>query len=353
MAHHVTKQAACANCAHAFAPGGPDEFCPRCGQQNHAVEIGIGHVLEEFMEGIFHFDGKVFRTAGLLLFRPGELTRRFLAGHRVPYVPPIRLYVFISFIFFLLLGFLGGRSVEETKGRKEFSAALAEGLREADSSARVEPARLPRPAPSAKQAVAGRRAQAALGGASPADANLASNSLKVSAQDIQKLPPAITAAQVDSVVRSKGRVPGFWNRLTVRRLLRWRDTTREELLHQALRGASVLLFLLMPLAALLLKGAYFRQHRYYLSHLIFTIHVQCFLFVYAAVALLLSRLPLPDGLGAWGVLVPGGYFVVALHTFYGQSWLKTLAKSLLLGTAYSLLMGFCLAAVTVLAVFAF
>lgn len=90
MAHSVTpaagaaahKQPACTNCAYAFVPDEPNEFCPRCGQQNHSVIIGFGHLVEEFLEGVFHFDGKVFRTAGLLLFKPGELTRRYLAGQR-------------------------------------------------------------------------------------------------------------------------------------------------------------------------------------------------------------------------------------------------------------------------------
>ena len=112
MAHQATQPADCANCHYAFVPGEPCEFFPHCGQQNHAVEISFGHVVEEFLEGIFYFDGKVFRTAGLLLFRPGELTRRFLAGQRVLYVPPIRLY-FISFVFFLLLGTVFNHGEEE------------------------------------------------------------------------------------------------------------------------------------------------------------------------------------------------------------------------------------------------
>ena len=105
---HSAKQPICLNCTFAFVPEIPDDFCPRCGQQNQAIDLHVSHVLEETMEGLFHFDGKVFRTLQLLLFRPGELTRRFLAGHRMPYVPPIRLYIFISFLFFLALTMLKG-----------------------------------------------------------------------------------------------------------------------------------------------------------------------------------------------------------------------------------------------------
>lgn len=362
MALHATKQAACANCDYAFVPGEPDEFCPHCGQQNHAVEIGFGHVAEEFLEGIFHFDGKVFSTAKLLLFRPGELTRRFLAGHRVPYVPPIRLYVFISFVFFLLLGTQLGN--EETEGPAKSARPSATKKPAAKPAAAAEDDSItffqgPKAARAAKKSVnqalqkvlvakvdslaaapatpgqqkalkAARREQALL-----IAATRSGGGFRVAFAEIKKLPANPTGAQIDSVVRSHGEVPSWFSRLVVRRTVRWRDSTREEVVHQLLRGGSIMLFLLMPLAALLLKGAYFRQHRYYLGHLVFTIHVQCFLFIFLSLLIGLDKLhALPGWLNNLLVLVPGVYFIVALHTFYQQSWRKTVVKSLLLGTAY-------------------
>lgn len=342
MAHHATQQADCANCHYAFTPGAPREFCPQCGQQNHAVEISFGHVVEEFLEGIFHFDGKVFRTAGLLLFRPGELTRRFLAGQRVPYVPPIRLYVFISFVFFLLLGTVF--SHEEEGGPEPKKTAKASGLRalgpglSADAAAlaryrqqrRTGPAALADSITAVALDSAAQETALALKG-TPAGKKQGSNSML---EVIRHLPAHPTEAQADSVLRSHGEAPSFFGRLAVRRAVRWRDSTREEAVHQVLRAGSILLFLLMPLAALLLKGAYFRQHRYYLSHLVFTIHVQCFLFIFIGLLIGLDKLHAPDWLTNLLNLVPIVYFVVALHTFYQQSWSKTVAKSLLLGVAY-------------------
>ena len=72
-------------------------------------------MVEEFLEGVFHFDGKVFRTAGLLMFKPGQLTKRFLEGPRMPYVPPIRLYVFISFVFLPCSRCSGGLTKPKSK----------------------------------------------------------------------------------------------------------------------------------------------------------------------------------------------------------------------------------------------
>ena len=55
MAGHA-RQPACASCYYRFQPGEPNEFCPRREQQNHDINLGFGHVLEEGLEGIFHFE---------------------------------------------------------------------------------------------------------------------------------------------------------------------------------------------------------------------------------------------------------------------------------------------------------
>lgn len=107
-------------------------------------------------------------------------------------------------------------------------------------------------------------------------------------------------------------------------------------------------------AALLQKGPYFWQHRYYISHLVFTIHVQCFLFAFFMLLMVLDWLhALPSWLTTLLPFVPIAYFVMALRTFYQQSWLKMVLKSLMLGTAYSLAMTFCLVVVAVLGALVF
>jgi hypothetical protein len=163
--------------------------------------------------------------------------------------------------------------------------------------------------------------------------------VKVTEEELARLPEKPSQAQLDSVLRSKGTTPGFWTRLGLKRALRWHNVTSEEAIHQALRGLSLLIFLIMPLAALLLKGAYFRQHRHYISHLIFTVHVHCFLFVYFGVALLLSQLSFMGWAESLLMFIPAIYFVVALRNFYQQSWLKTALKSMLLGVSYGFILG--------------
>lgn len=59
--------------------------------------------IKHFLSDYFAFDSKIVRSFGPLLFKPGFLTSEFLAGRRVSYIPPLRMYIFVSIVFFLLL----------------------------------------------------------------------------------------------------------------------------------------------------------------------------------------------------------------------------------------------------------
>lgn len=349
MAHSATpaagaaahKQPTCTNCTYAFLPDEPNEFCPRCGQQNHPVVIGFGHIVEEFLEGVFHFDGKVFRTAGLLLFKPGELTRRYLAGQRMPYVPPLRLYVFLSFVYFLLLS--GNTSSEGTnvKFNKGNNISINFSNKKADEVAEVDA-----PKDKAQAKALADSARANLERTKPDTLRLLQIGktavLKMSVADIKRLPTEITAAQVDSII-ARQKVPNtYLRRRLIKRVVRWHGASQEEIIHQLLRGFSILLFLLMPLAALLFNLAYFRQRCYYISHLIFTVHLQCFALVLLTLLLVLGWLHVWGGVMLVPLLYGVAYFVLALRRVYAQDWLKTLAKSVLLAFAYSLTIAFAL-----------
>jgi hypothetical protein len=325
MAHHAPHLPSCANCSYDFtAAPGPADFCPRCGQQNHALDLSLGHVLEELLEGIFHFDGKVFRTARLLLLRPGQLTRQFLLGHRVPYVPPVRLYIFLSFVCFFLLSLQAGHERKKVL-RSAVTQLQAPALVSPTDSQRLQQLGVPAADLDSLRSTQGR-----------SGLNIPiSRRTVLTFQDVGSLPEEASAAQIDSVIRSKGEQPGTLNRLAVKRLLRWRDATGEDISHQLLRALSLILFVLMPLAALLLKLVYLRRNRPYLSHLIFTVHMQCFLFLLVSVYVVLTMLHAPDWLTDYLPLLAAVYFVLSLRTVYQQSWARTLAKSVALGLAYS------------------
>lgn len=93
---------ACPNCGHVF-DGPPPRFCPECGQETLVKAPTVGEFLQQFGGAYLSTEGALWRTLKLLLFRPGELTRQYLAGRRKHYVLPLRLYLTISLLVLLVL----------------------------------------------------------------------------------------------------------------------------------------------------------------------------------------------------------------------------------------------------------
>jgi len=98
------------------------EYCAACGQRHEPHVHTLTHFAAEAFESITHADSRVWRTLLYLLTRPGLLTREFLAGRRVSYLPPFRLYLVISVVFFLV-GMPEKVSVKPQRPSDTFSAA--------------------------------------------------------------------------------------------------------------------------------------------------------------------------------------------------------------------------------------
>jgi hypothetical protein len=95
-----------------------EEYCPNCGQLNHDLKIPLKHLFLEILESTFHFETTFWVTLKNLLFFPGKITKEFIAGKRATYMNPFRMYVFVSIIFFLLLGKLTNNSKQEQIAEK-------------------------------------------------------------------------------------------------------------------------------------------------------------------------------------------------------------------------------------------
>jgi nucleotidyltransferase/DNA polymerase involved in DNA repair len=94
----------CENCK---APlSGP--FCANCGQEADSTLQYFWVVILHLLDDIFSFDSRASRTLVPLIARPAFLTNEYFAGRRVHYVPPLRLYLFISIVFFITLKFFVG-----------------------------------------------------------------------------------------------------------------------------------------------------------------------------------------------------------------------------------------------------
>jgi len=90
---------ACRNCGERLL----GEFCWRCGQEAADFHRPLRSLAADFLDNFLNLDSKLLRTIGPLLFRPGWLTREYLAGRRASYVKPLRLYLVTALIAFGVL----------------------------------------------------------------------------------------------------------------------------------------------------------------------------------------------------------------------------------------------------------
>lgn len=93
----------CLNCGSALS--GP--YCAACGQAVH-VHRSITGLWHDIAHGVFHFEGKVWRTLPMLVWRPGDLTRRYIHGERARFVSPLALFLFCVFLMFATFESVGG-----------------------------------------------------------------------------------------------------------------------------------------------------------------------------------------------------------------------------------------------------
>jgi Protein of unknown function (DUF3667) len=96
--HSEIAPAHCKNC-NAVLLG---RFCSNCSQAADVHVPSTTELVHELLEGLTHSDSRLWRTLKYLWFNPGKLTQEFVAGKRIAYLPPFRLYLVLSVVFFLI-----------------------------------------------------------------------------------------------------------------------------------------------------------------------------------------------------------------------------------------------------------
>ena len=88
-------------------------FCSYCGEKIafEKKELGLNFFLKDAFEEVFNFDSKFLKTLRLLLTKPGFLTNEVIAGRRVSYIKPFRLYTIIVVVHFLVFGVSGSGDI--------------------------------------------------------------------------------------------------------------------------------------------------------------------------------------------------------------------------------------------------
>ena len=339
--HHERKEKVCLNCNAALQ----GRFCHVCGQENLEPKESFWHLVRHFMEDITHFDGKFFTTLQYLLFRPAFLSKEYLKGRRMSYLHPVRLYVFTSFVFFLLFFSLSKveESLDETASKldkKETPAQMQE------TKATLEQV-LGTIKDSLQKAKVNEKIRAL-------DQRIAAG-IKDSAEDVVDTNPGkvnvslekteyTSLQQYDSAQQKlpEAKRDGWFNRKIKQRTIELNvkyknhksDFFRkmgEVFLHKL----PQMLFVSLPFFAWMLCLLYFRRKElYFADHGIFTIHLYTATFIFFLIYFLMDHF-LPGGVVTrWvkgGILLAFTFYnYKAFRNFYGQGRVKTILKLILL-----------------------
>lgn len=312
----------CANC-HAELSG---EYCASCGQRHEPHIHTVAHFAGEAFESISHADSRLWRTLWYLFARPGFLTREFFAGRRVAYLPPFRLYLVLSVIFFLLAGL----SQDEPENAAA-SARPAIGQQTAEEQARAREEALETARQERRQGI--EEAQKALGERGiRLEADLDGEKLKVHSKGLDEFcKPFATPETGGSGARARNNIRQFCRRV---------QDDGSELFTELGHNLPRAMFIFLPLLAAIMKLMYWRPRRYYVEHLLFLVHNHAFVFLMLVFFMLVDLLVYPlIGDYVWPFYVGGSFYTVwyifrAMRNVYGQRRLLTFLKYVVLGLTY-------------------
>ncbi len=307
MARHKNKLPHCGNCGFVFESA--DDFCPNCGQENHDIRLPLKHHVHEIIEGFFHFDSKTYHSVKILLLHPGRLSKEYNQGKRAPYVSPLRFYIFISFIFFLILALKPFHSEPQNIDAGLTMKFVTDG----DGLSDFEKSRL---------------TQAELD-------SLRKFRTEVSVNELRGL----TDEQIDALIKAKGMSENWLNRYVVRKFSKIARGEEEKLWHSIFKSISYSMFLLMPVFALVLMLFYRKKKSFYVENLTLSIHYHIFLFIILSVILFISKF-LPAAAG-YGILAGLAFFPIylffMLQNYFAQGFVKTIIKVILLNVIHFIL----------------
>jgi hypothetical protein len=295
----------CLNCGTEVA----GRFCQQCGQENVEVKESFFQLFIHFIEDLTHFDGKLWKTLKLLLFKPGSLTKLYIDGKRASYIHPIRMYLFISAVFFLFM-FTGEVPEQPEKignkntQAKDFASGFQEGIK------------LDLDEDSVKYKTI-------------AEYNAAQ----------QKLPSSKKDNWLDAVIKKKGielneKYSG--DKLKIGKAL----------IEKFEQYFSRMLYISLPIFAFFIWVLYRRnKNHYFVDHVIFSIHIYCAFYIILFIAQMVTIVHdffFDQSYGIIAFLVPISlffYLYKSLRNHFNQSRKKTLLKYVILNILTIFLMG--------------
>lgn len=279
----------CPNCGTVYA----GNFCNRCGQSANEVNKPFKEFVSDFLGSLYAFDWRFWNSVKVLFTRPEKLSSEYLKGKRASFTPPFKLYFFVSFIFFFVVNWkaesgMDGNNTLFSLGESEF---IIEGERD---SLRQE------------QLVQNK----------PENIVFNIDSLKV---DKEHQQDSVHEAESIFSVNDQKLKEVFKD-----------QSSRKLFVEKALKYSSWMLFLLMPLYALLLMLFHFRRQKYFVGHLVFAINTHTLFFLIFTIMLLI------DFRFEWILMLLLAYYMVrSMKKFYKQPWGKAILKFFILTTLYN------------------
>lgn len=328
MSHEKERQEKnCLNCG-TLVHG---KFCHTCGQKNIEIRENFWHLTSHLVADIFHYDSKFFTTLKYLIFKPGFLTKEYLKGKRASYLHPIKMYVFTSAVFFILFfTFFQHTSNENLEDTIEINGVKVRDINKmpADEFAKFT-AHINKE--NHKDSVPMTREEFNTFLDSTLNPKNKISLTKVKYESLE---------EYDSLVQ-KGIVKDNWLERKIERkglvIRKKYHNDRKEIFkamsEKFLHLIPQMLFVSLPIFALILKLLYIRRKQYYyVSHTIFSLHLYCATFLLILTSLITKSIWKGIGFGKSYWVTAIFFFLVlfygykAMRNFYEQKRLKTISK---------------------------
>lgn len=302
----------CLNCGSVIS----GKHCAQCGQAADVHVLSLKEVGGDVAHSLLHLDSRVWQTIKLLARKPGELTREFIGGRHQLYLPPFRLYLAISIVYFALQALLpDGDSLNIDKPEDvQKKVATAAGPVPEDLRKELEAEGVLTPKGDVKTSDKG---TSILSGE---DCNIRILDGGGKTKFEQSLSAACRQMKADGGKRFAERFAAT---------------------------APKLMFLFLPLMAGVALLFYWKPRRLYTEHLVLFLHNHAFTFLLLAVTALMTaaaelKVPLVGILNFAAFLLwcylP--YYVFrSMRVVYGEGRIKTTLKFLSISTIYFLLLG--------------
>src|SRR4029077_2826432 len=311
-------------------------YCARCGQASVDYRRSFRYVIADVLDSFLNWDSKFFTTIALLILKPWRLTNEFLAGKRVRYVNPLRLYLLASILFFFAVNYgTKGIRIDPTKfpeeKRAEVAAAIADKRGEIEEQLSKENL-TPEQRQKLQKALDYLTKPKSSATTTPTPEETSSPTTAPSAS-----PTAESGKQTYGPVGDRPFVV-FDDAKSTTPFERWIEGRAKEKMGEG--GTKMGLFIstlfsnlpymmlcCIPLFALVLKVLYIRRRLFYIDHLIYALHIHSFF--YAAIMLIvlatigLTRFA-PGAIAGWLIALLWIAFVtqifLSIRYVYRQGW---------------------------------